>query len=298
MVVVFCVDIDPYRASPGTGNTPLDPILETQELVVEYEPGTRALDVVDLRIDRAEFISVIGPSGAGKSTLLRVMNRLLTPTSGEILLEGSPITHASGRSLRRVRQRVGMVFQQFNLVPQLTVLENVLVGWIGRAPLHHQIPALWRHFPASARAQALACLEQVHIADQARSRAGELSGGQQQRVAIARVLMQDPLAILADEPIASLDPGSAEIVMDTLLEINRDRGVPVIVNLHQVEIARKYSTRLVGLRQGRVLFDAAPNEIGDQHMARLYENRIHACEELRPTRVIQPKTHTQEGVLA
>jgi len=246
-------------------------ILETRELVVEYERGVRALDGVSLRITKGEFVSIIGPSGAGKSTLLRVFNRLLAPTSGHVLLEGHDVSAASGRSLRQVRRRVGMIFQQFNLVPQLTVLENVLVGWIGGAPALQRIPSLWRQFPVSARKQALSCLEQVHVAERAHARAGELSGGQQQRVAIARVLMQEPAVILADEPIASLDPRSAEIVMQTLREICDERGVPIVVNLHQVDVAQRYASRLVGLRRGLVLFDDSPECVEESQLRSLYD---------------------------
>ena len=273
----------------------MNAIIETRSLVVEYERGIRALDDVSLAVGAGEFVSVIGPSGAGKSTLLRVMNRLLSPTSGEILLESEPITTASGRALRRVRRRVGMVFQQFNLVPQLTVLENVLVGWIGGAPLVSQIPALWRQFPALARDQAMECLEQVHVAERAHAKAGELSGGQQQRVAIARVLMQNPAAILADEPIASLDPGSSEIVMETLCSISEQRGVPVIVNLHQVDVARRYSSRLVGLRRGRLVFDESPAGVRGTDLESLYVNERAPIVEV--VRDIQP-SHKSEGVLA
>ena len=249
-----------------------DAILETRDLVVEYERGVRALDGVSIGITKGEFVSIIGPSGAGKSTLLRIYNRLLAPTSGHVLLEGCDVTDASGRSLRQVRRRVGMIFQQFNLVPQLTVLENVLVGWIGGAPALQRIPSLWRQFPASARKQAMACLEQVHVADRAHARAGELSGGQQQRVAIARVLMQEPAVILADEPIASLDPRSAEIVMQTLREICDERGVPIVVNLHQVDVAQRYSSRLIGLRRGKVLFDEAPRSVEENLLRALYDS--------------------------
>lgn len=239
--------------------------------MIEYKPNEQALAGVNLSIAEGELVSVIGTSGAGKSTLLRAMNRLLVPTRGEVLVKGKPVTHASGRSLRMVRRQVGMVFQQFNLVPQLTVLENVLVGWLGGAPLRWQIPALLRQFPGHAKDQAMSCLEQVRIAEQASSRAGNLSGGQQQRVAIARVLMQNPAAILADEPIASLDPGSAEVIMQTLAEIVSTRGVPVVVNLHQVDVAKHYSTRIIGLRQGKVLFDEKPDQVTDSHLDRLYD---------------------------
>ncbi|NEQ51179.1 MAG: phosphonate ABC transporter ATP-binding protein [Leptolyngbya sp. SIO3F4] len=275
----------------------MDPILETRQLVLEYAGGNRALDGVSIRVQEGEFVAIVGPSGAGKSTLLRVLNRLLTPTQGDVLVEGDRVTAVSGRSLRRVRRRVGMVFQQFNLVPQLTVLENVLVGWIGGAPIHRQIPALFRHFPTDIQRRALECLEQVHIQGHAHARAADLSGGQQQRVAIARVLMQNPIAILADEPIASLDPGSAEIVMDTLREINAAKGVPIVVNLHQVDVARAYSTRLIGLRAGTVLFDGAPAEVDDAMMGRLYSQVEFPSRGEALTKSKASERRSNEGVL-
>lgn len=245
-------------------------ILETHSLSVEYGTGVRALDDVSLAFDAGEFVAVIGPSGAGKSTLLRSLNRLIVPTSGDVFLDGARVTGVSGRALRGVRQRIGMIFQQFNLVPRLTVLENVLVGWIGRAGRVERVPALWRSFPRSVREEGERCLAQVGIGDRAGTRADMLSGGQQQRVAIARVLMQHPSAVLADEPIASLDPVSAEGVMRTLRRVCEERGVPVIVNLHQVDVALRHATRIVGLRRGRLMFDQPADMIDRTGIDHLY----------------------------
>jgi phosphonate transport system ATP-binding protein len=245
-------------------------ILETRGLSVEYAGGVRALDDVSLGFGSGELVAVIGPSGAGKSTLLRSLNRLIVPNSGDVYLDGARVTGVSGRALRGVRQRIGMIFQQFNLVPRLTVLENVLVGWIGRAGRFERVPALWRSFPRSVREEAERCLAQVGIADRVGSRADMLSGGQQQRVAIARVLMQHPSAVLADEPIASLDPVSAEAVMLTLRRVCEERGVPVVVNLHQVDMAIRHATRVVGLRRGRVIFDSPSGVIERSEIDRLY----------------------------
>ncbi|MEO1277402.1 MAG: phosphonate ABC transporter ATP-binding protein [Planctomycetota bacterium] len=248
----------------------MTPVLELRNLSMTYPTGRAALSDVSLSVGKSERIAVIGRSGAGKSTMLRLMNRLLVPTGGEIVLSGSPITRVHGRKLRDVRTRVGMIFQQFNLVGRLTVLENVLVGWLGAQRGITTVPALWRQFPARARETAMACLEEVQIADLAHQRADQLSGGQAQRVAIARVLAQRPAAILADEPVSSLDPRSSEIVLSTLDRINSTHGVPVVVNLHDVEIARRHADRVVGLRDGRLVLDTPASALSDAQLAKLY----------------------------
>ena len=248
----------------------MTPVLELRNLSMTYPTGRAALSEVSVSVCTCERVAVIGRSGAGKSTMLRLMNRLLTPTGGEIVLNGSPITRVHGRKLRDVRTRVGMIFQQFNLVGRLTALENVLVGWLGARRGIATVPALWRQFPASARDTAMACLEEVQIADLAHQRADQLSGGQAQRVAIARVLAQRPAAILADEPVSSLDPRSSEIVLRTLDHINSTHGVPVVVNLHDVEIARRHADRVIGLRDGRLVLDTPASALTDAQLALLY----------------------------
>ncbi|MEQ8843648.1 MAG: phosphonate ABC transporter ATP-binding protein [Phycisphaerales bacterium] len=250
----------------------MPPVLELRNLSKTYPTGRVALEGVHLSVAAGERVAVIGRSGAGKSTMLRLMNRLLAPTGGEILLEGAPITRVHGRKLRDVRTRVGMIFQQFNLVSRLTVLENVLVGWLGAQRGLVTIPPLWRQFPASAREAAMACLEEVQIADLAHQRADQLSGGQAQRVAIARVLAQQPRAILADEPVSSLDPRSSEIVLRTLDRINASHGVPIVVNVHDVEIARRHTDRVVGLRDGRLVLDTPATALDDAELERLYQD--------------------------
>ncbi|MEL6796548.1 MAG: phosphonate ABC transporter ATP-binding protein [Planctomycetota bacterium] len=247
-----------------------EPLLRVSSLGVRYGNGVRAVRDVSLDVRRGECVAVIGPSGSGKSTLLRCVNRLIRPTEGEVVLDGVRITHASGRALRSVRRRVGMVFQQFNLVQQLPVIDNVLIGWIGGAPALGRCLAQFRRFPAGACERAEACLARVGLADRAASKASQLSGGQQQRVAIARVLMQDPEVILADEPIASLDPASSSRVLTLLREICDERGVPVLVNLHQVDEARRFATRVVGLNAGSVVFDGAPEALDAQQLERIY----------------------------
>lgn len=248
----------------------MTPVLEVRNLTMTYATGHKALSEVCVSVEPGERLAIIGRSGAGKSTLLRLMNRLLEPTGGEILLNGSPITRVHGRKLRDVRTRVGMIFQQFNLASRLTVLENVLVGWLGAQRSWNTVPALWRYFPAEARAAAMACLEEVHIAELAHQRADQLSGGQAQRVAIARVLAQKPAAILADEPVASLDPRSSEIVLQTLDRINQTHGVPIVMNLHHVDIARQHADRVIGLRHGTLVLDTPASELCERELGRLY----------------------------
>ena len=236
-----------------------------------YPNGTCAVNKVDLAAGSSDLTVILGPSGAGKSTLLRCMNRLLEPTSGHLHLNGEEITHAAGRRLQEVRRRVGMIFQQFNLVRRLTVLENVLAG---RLPHCHRTPrrllSLMKIFPARDRDLAFECLKKVKIEHLAFQRADTLSGGQQQRVAIARALAQEPYVFLADEPVASLDPASAEIVMTTLQAINRDQKIPVIVNLHQIDLAERFATRIVGMARGEVVFDGPASALTDDAITRIY----------------------------
>ncbi len=211
-----------------------------------------AVDDVSLEIPPGSFVGVVGRSGAGKSTLLRMINRLVEPTAGTIAFEGADVTGLQGRALRDWRASCAMIFQQFNLVGQLDVLNNVLIGRLAHMPTARSLLRLWR--PADV-AVALSALEQFDIAALATQRADSLSGGQQQRVAIARALVQQPSLILADEPIASLDPRNTRIVMDALQRINRHYGITVLCNLHSLDLARSYCDRLVGMAGGRLAFD-------------------------------------------
>ena len=212
----------------------------------------RAVDDVSLEIPPGSFVGVVGRSGAGKSTLLRLINRLVEPSAGTISFEGAEVTALRGGALRDWRARCAMIFQQFNLVGQLDVLNNVLIGRLNGMPTARSLLRLWR--PADVAA-ALSALEQFDIAGLASQRADSLSGGQQQRVAIARALVQRPSLILADEPIASLDPRNTGIVMDALQRINRHYGITVLCNLHSLDLARRYCDRLVGMAGGRLAFD-------------------------------------------
>ncbi len=228
---------------------------------------TRAVNGVCLSIPKGAFVGVIGRSGAGKSTLLRLVNRLTDPGSGRILWDGRDITGLRGGELREWRRSCAMIFQQFNLIGRLDVLDNVLMGRLTFTPGWRAATKLWRR---EDRAIAMAALDEMDIAQLASQRAETLSGGQQQRVAICRALVQEPEIVLADEPVASLDPRSAKIVMDALLRINRHFDLTVLCNLHSLDLARTYCDRLVGMAAGRVVFEGAPAALTDDVARQLY----------------------------
>ncbi|MBR0983867.1 phosphonate ABC transporter ATP-binding protein [Bradyrhizobium liaoningense] len=227
-----------------------------------------AVDDASFQVSPGGFVGVIGRSGAGKSTLLRTINRLVTPTQGRILFDGIDVTALRGKELRQWRARSAMIFQQFNLAGRLDVLTNVLMGRLATMPAWRSLSQVW---PEQDKALAMSALEQFDIASLAAQRADQLSGGQQQRVAIARALVQQPDIILADEPIASLDPRNTKIVMDALLRINKHFGITVICNLHSLDLARSYCDRLIGMAQGRVVFDGAPAALTDHVARELYD---------------------------
>ena len=217
-----------------------------------------AVDKVSFSVEGPAFVGIIGRSGAGKSTLLRMMNRLIDATSGQILVDGVNVLALKGTQARDWQSQCAMIFQQFNLVPRLDVASNVLHGILNRRSTVQTMFNLW---PRADILRALEILDRLGIAEQAPKRAEALSGGQQQRVAIARALMQDPKVILADEPIASLDPMNAQVVMDTLKRINVEDGRMVIANLHTLDTARRYCDRVIGMRDGRVVFDGLPSQL-------------------------------------
>jgi phosphonate transport system ATP-binding protein len=222
-----------------------------------YPGGVRALEGIDLEVAEGEFLAVLGLSGSGKSTLLRCINRLIDPTEGRVWIFGDEITRLRGTELRRCRRKVAMIFQQFNLVRRHSVLDNVLAGSLGRSRL---LPSLVVSFPQSERERAVANLDRVGLADRAASRADALSGGQQQRVAVARALMQEPRLILADEPVASLDPALRHSVMRHIEALNRDEGLTVVCSLHDIDLVERYATRLVALRDGRLVWEGSPEQ--------------------------------------
>ncbi|HVW92522.1 MAG TPA: phosphonate ABC transporter ATP-binding protein [Devosia sp.] len=229
--------------------------------------SSTAVDGVDLEIGKGQIIGVIGRSGAGKSTLLRLVNRLIDPTEGHIEFEGLDVTQLKGKELRLWRARCAMIFQQFNLVNRLDVLTNVLVG---RVATSATLPLMFRQFSAEQRLMAAKALDRLNLLPQALQRADTLSGGQQQRVAIARALVQQPDIVLADEPIASLDPHNARLVMEALRTINREDGITVICNLHTLDAARAYCDRIIGLAKGSVVFDGRPEALTEDSLQRIY----------------------------
>jgi phosphonate transport system ATP-binding protein len=226
-----------------------------------------AVDKVDLEIPEGQMVGVIGRSGAGKSTLLRMINRLTDTSDGAIFYRGRNVSALSGAELRAWRNQCAMIFQQFNLVPRIDVLTNVLLGRLNSRPTLLSVLNMFNH---DERVDAMRALDRLDIAQTALQRAGTLSGGQQQRVAIARALMQTPKLILADEPIASLDPRNAQIVMDSLRSINEQQGITVITNLHTLDTARAYCTRIIGMAAGRVVFDGTPEQLTEAAAREIY----------------------------
>jgi phosphonate transport system ATP-binding protein len=258
--------------------------------------GTKAaVDNASFSVVPGGFVGVIGRSGAGKSTLLRMINRLASPTEGRILYNGVDITALRGRELRQWRARSAMIFQQFNLVGRLDVLTNVLMGRLAEMPSWRSLAQLW---PEQDKALAMSALEQFDMASLAAQRADQLSGGQQQRVAIARALVQQPDIILADEPIASLDPRNTRIVMDALLRINKHFGITVICNLHSLDLARTYCDRLIGMSSGRVVFDGAPAMLTDHIARELYDLEANEVMGAKPAHVAADSTIEALGTAA
>jgi phosphonate transport system ATP-binding protein len=232
-------------------------MLEIKTLTKTF--GTKnAVDTVSFAVDRPMMIGVIGRSGAGKSTLLRMVNRLSDPSQGQILFQGRDVTTLKGAARREWQSHCAMIFQQFNLVPRMDVVSNVLHGTLNR---RSTLATMFNLFPKADIEKAIEILDRLGIVEQAAKRAEALSGGQQQRVAIARALMQDPQIILADEPIASLDPMNAQIVMEALRRIHEEDGRMVIANLHTLDTARRYCDRVIGMRDGRVVFDGTPAQL-------------------------------------
>jgi phosphonate transport system ATP-binding protein len=245
-------------------------MLELQALTRRFG-ATTAVDGVSLAVPAGQMLGIIGRSGAGKSTLLRLVNRLIEPSAGRILAEGRDVTALRGRALRAWRRDCAMVFQQFNLVQRLDVLTNVLVGRLAHQHgLRRVLVLLAGAFSAEERAMALAALDRFGLAEFALQRAETLSGGQQQRVALCRALLQEPRLILADEPIASLDPANARAVMEALRQVNRAEGITVLVNLHHLDTAREYCDRILAMQAGRVVFDGPPEALDAARVRAIY----------------------------
>ena len=245
-------------------------MLELQGLTRRFGSVT-AVDQVRLLVPEGQMVGVIGRSGAGKSTMLRMINRLTDPSEGRILFGGQDVTALKGAALRRWRTDCAMIFQQFNLVQRLDVLTNVLVGRLNHRPgVMGTLTSLLKMFTAEERAMAIQALDRFDLAETALQRADTLSGGQQQRVAICRALLQEPKLILADEPIASLDPRNAKTVMDALRQVNREDGITVLTNLHHLDTARQYCDRIVAMQSGRVMFDGPPAALTGARVREIY----------------------------
>lgn len=241
--------------------------LNIRGLAKQYVPGRPVLKDINLTIEGRGITAIIGPSGTGKSTLLRCINRLVTPTKGVIEFHGVDLAGLSGRALREARRNIGMVHQEYNLVERLSVMENVLSGRLGFMPAWR----VWlrRYEPVDIE-RGFELLDAVGLGDFATRRADQLSGGQRQRVGIARALMQDPQLILADEPTSSLDPKTSVEVMEIMVRLASARDIPVIINIHNVELAKRFATRIIGMARGEVVFDGAPQELLDHHLADIY----------------------------
>ncbi len=242
-------------------------MLKVEHLVKIYPNGTQALKDVSFEVAEGEFLAVIGLSGSGKSTLLRCINRLIEPTSGKIIWDGLDVTAVSGSEMRKVRRQIGMIFQQFNLVKRSSVLTNVLSGRLGYV---NSFQSLLGYFSPADHQRAIANLEQVGLSEKAHVRADSLSGGQQQRVGIARALMQEPKLILADEPVASLDPVLAHSILKYLEQLNKERGITVLCSLHFLDLVHRYATRAIALKDGELVFQGLPKEIDDAQFKAIY----------------------------
>ncbi|MEE3165219.1 MAG: phosphonate ABC transporter ATP-binding protein [Pseudomonadota bacterium] len=230
--------------------------------------GRIAVNCISLEVTQGEMVGIIGKSGAGKSTLLRMINRLVEPTSGSISFDGTDVTSLKGKALKKWRSECAMIFQQFHLIDRLDVLTNVLTGTLGR---RYNLLNILKIFPKEEKINALKALHKLDLSNKALQRVETLSGGEQQRVAIARALMQKPKILLADEPISSLDPKNSKIVMDDIKKINNDEGITVICNLHSLEVAKQYSRRLIGLSEGKIVFDGPPENLTQELSQELYD---------------------------
>ncbi|PSP18565.1 phosphonate ABC transporter ATP-binding protein [Halobacteriales archaeon QH_10_67_13] len=244
-------------------------MLSVTDLEKVYEGGERALRGVSFEIAANDIVAIIGPSGAGKSTLIECINRLTEPTSGTVQLDGTELTALSSRELRRARREIGMVFQEYALVERLTAMENVLSGRLGYVSSWR---AFRRKFPSEDIQRAYATLDRVGLAGHEDDRVDELSGGQRQRVGIARAVLQQPKIILADEPTSSLDPETSRAVLELLTEIAAEEKIPVTINIHEVPLARAHADRIIGLSDGRIVFDGLPDDLDERAMDTIYRN--------------------------
>lgn len=240
-----------------------------------YPNGLHALKNISLEIEQGEFVAIIGLSGAGKSTLLRTINRMHDITEGSLTVNGQEVNRLNGKDLRKFRRKIGMVFQSFNLVTRTSVIKNVLTSRVPDMPLWKAIIGL---YSKEDKVKALEALDKVGILDKAYIRADQLSGGQQQRVALARTIAQNPEIILADEPVAALDPVTASQVMDDFKKINEELNISVLINIHHVDLALKYADRVIGIKAGEIVYDGPSNEVNDDVLTQIYGRELAADE--------------------
>jgi len=245
------------------------PILEFQNVSKVYNNVTKALTDVSFSVEEGEFVSIIGPSGSGKSTILRCINRLIDATQGTIVFDDQDITRADKKEIRQIRKKTGMIFQHYNLVDRLSVIENVLHGRLGHKST---MAGVVGYYTEQEKEKAFEILAKLGLTEQAYKRCDTLSGGQKQRVGIARSLMQEPRLILCDEPIASLDPSASKIIMDHLSIINRTMNITCIFNLHQVDVAVNYSKRIIGITEGRIVYDGPPEQLTKAKIYEIYQS--------------------------
>lgn len=261
-------------------------MLQITDLRVVYGNGNEALKSISIQAQRGEIIAIIGRSGAGKSTLLRCINGLQAPTSGQIILDNEDITAMNRSQLRDARRYVGFIWQEYNLIERLPAMTNVLTGRLG---YNRNLGSLFGYFSRDHREIALRSLERVNLLHRAKFRADRLSGGEKQRVAIARAISQQPKIILADEPVASLDPELSEQVMHDLARVAREDGVLTLINIHHVELAKQFADRLIGIAQGTVVFDGLPAQLDDATLDRIYRfDKMNATEAIVPTNISVP----------
>jgi phosphonate transport system ATP-binding protein len=268
-------------------------MLSVSDLRKTYSTGDEALTGVDLSVEGSETVAMIGPSGAGKSTFIRCINRLTEPTAGEIQLDDIELTTLDDDKLRSARRDIGMIFQEYNLVERLTVMENVLTGRLGYVSAWQ---AFRRKFPAGDIEQAYEILDRVGLGEMADKRVDELSGGQRQRVGIARAVIQQPKILLVDEPTSSLDPETSETVMRLLTEIADEQDVPVLINIHEVDLAIEHADRIVGLHDGQLVFEGTPDDLDERGLDTVYRGADPAANGHEPTGHVSPTAGTPPQV--
>lgn len=247
-------------------------VLKMEHIEKVYGNQVRALHDISLEVRAGEFVAVIGPSGSGKSTLLRTVNQLVAPSGGHVYIDGEEVTGASGKKLRLLRRKVGMIFQHYNLVQRLSVMQNVLHGRLGYMSA---LDGMLGNYTEEDKRKAIDLLQEIEMGDRLYNRASDLSGGQKQRVGIARAIMQEPKLLLCDEPIASLDPNASKIIMDLIYQMTQRRNIACIVNLHQLDVAMRYdATRIIGLAKGEMIFDGTPQQLNNAVIEKIYNTSM------------------------